>query len=129
MIAVIIGIGISLMILERVFPDQKLPSVRGWWLRVVILNLFQLGIVFLGGLTWQKWFHDWSLLNLRDSLSPLLGGLLTYFLLTFLYYWWHRTRHDVNVLWLAFHQVHHSPSRIETITSFYKDKSKYDDYK
>ena len=26
----------------------------------------------------------------------------------------------MNFLWLAFHQVHHSPSRIETITSFYK---------
>ena len=26
----------------------------------------------------------------------------------------------MNFLWLAFHQVHHSPNRIETITSFYK---------
>src|SRR5690606_17003560 len=36
------------------------------------------------------------------------------------FYWWHRARHDVNFLWLALHQIHHSPARIETITSFYK---------
>jgi sterol desaturase/sphingolipid hydroxylase (fatty acid hydroxylase superfamily) len=49
-----------------------------------------------------------------------VGGLITYFILTFVYYWWHRWRHDINFLWLTMHQVHHSPQRIETITSFFK---------
>jgi len=39
---------------------------------------------------------------------------------TFVYYWWHRFRHQSDFLWLGLHQVHHSPIRIETITSFYK---------
>src|SRR6266850_1102045 len=34
-------------------------------------------------------------------------------------YWWHVLRHK-NGFWLVFHQVHHSPSRIEIATSFYK---------
>ena len=33
--------------------------------------------------------------------------------------WWHRLRH-ANSWWLAFHQVHNSPSCIEVMTSFYK---------
>jgi sterol desaturase/sphingolipid hydroxylase (fatty acid hydroxylase superfamily) len=38
---------------------------------------------------------------------------------TFFFYWWHRIRH-LDGFWHVFHQVHHSPSRIETRTSFYK---------
>jgi len=53
-------------------------------------------------------------------LPPLAAGFVGYFVITFFYYWWHRWRHTVNFLWLAMHQVHHSPQRIETITSFYK---------
>lgn len=36
------------------------------------------------------------------------------------FYWWHRWRHESDVLWVGFHQIHHSPQRIEAITSFYK---------
>jgi sterol desaturase/sphingolipid hydroxylase (fatty acid hydroxylase superfamily) len=38
---------------------------------------------------------------------------------TFFFYWWHRIRHAKG-FWLVFHQIHHSPSRIEVVTSFYK---------
>jgi len=33
---------------------------------------------------------------------------------------WHRARHEVPWLWRGLHQLHHSPRRIELITSFYK---------
>ena len=45
---------------------------------------------------------------------------MAYFVATFVFYWWHRWRHTVDFLWLHFHQIHHSPRRIEVITSFYK---------
>jgi sterol desaturase/sphingolipid hydroxylase (fatty acid hydroxylase superfamily) len=45
---------------------------------------------------------------------------LGYLAITFIYYWWHRARHESALLWRLFHQVHHSPQRIEVITSFYK---------
>jgi sterol desaturase/sphingolipid hydroxylase (fatty acid hydroxylase superfamily) len=38
---------------------------------------------------------------------------------TFFFYWWHRIRH-LNGFWQVLHQVHHSPKRIEVLTSFYK---------
>src|SRR6187455_1897410 len=49
-----------------------------------------------------------------------LGGLVAYFIATFVFYWWHRWRHESDFLWRTFHQIHHSPQRIEVITSFYK---------
>ena len=48
------------------------------------------------------------------------GAIVGYLVITFVYYWWHRARHEVPILWRCFHQVHHSPQRIEIITSFYK---------
>lgn len=120
MIPLIIGIGVFLMILERIVPDQKLPHVKGWWTRVIIINVLQLGIVILGSYTWDIWLKQFSLFSLSTQLSALTGGLVAYFIVTFVFYWWHRWRHDINFLWLTFHQLHHSPQRIETITSFYK---------
>ena len=115
----IIAAGIFLIVLERIIPDQKLPDVDGWWLRVVIINILQLGVVFLATFTWDKWFLNWRFFEL-SGLPDFIGGFLSYLLVTFVFYWWHRFRHDINFFWLAFQQVHHSPSRIETITSFYK---------
>jgi len=120
MIPFIIAIGIFLMILERVIPDQKLPHVKGWWTRVIIINLLQLGVVILGSFTWDKWLQGASLFSISESVSPLAGGFLSYFIITFVFYWWHRWRHESDVLWRVFHQLHHSPQRIETITSFFK---------
>ena len=119
MLIPIIFLGVLLIILERIFPDRKLPKVKGWWIRVVIVNLFQLGIIFLGKVTWDIWFLDWRVFQF-NTLPSFFGGFLGYILITFIFYWWHRFRHESNRLWLLFHQLHHSPRRIETITSFYK---------
>lgn len=107
-------------VLERMRPGWRLPRVRGWAARVIAINAVQLGVVLLAGLSWERWLSSWSLLRLSDHLSPLTGGLLAYFVATFVFYWWHRWRHENELLWRLFHQIHHSPQRIEVITSFYK---------
>ncbi|MFA4887495.1 MAG: sterol desaturase family protein [Candidatus Nanoarchaeia archaeon] len=112
-------IGFALVLLERIIPDRHLPSIKGWWLRVISLNLVQLGIVFLSGIVWNTWFLDWSIFSLK-FLPSFIAGLISYLVLTFIFYWWHRVRHSSPFLWRIFHQVHHSPQRIETLTAFYK---------
>lgn len=120
MVAILVAVAAALMVLERLAPDQDLPPVDRWWLRVLVVNLLQVGIVILGSRTWEVWLQGRSLLGLGAALGPAAGGALAYLLNTFLFYWWHRARHRVQWLWLAFHQLHHSPRRIETVTSFYK---------
>jgi len=110
---------IAMMIVERLGPGRNWPRVKGWWARAIILNGVQVGSVFLAGIAWDHWMHDKSLWN-AQALGTTGGALLGYFVITFVYYWWHRFRHDVYFLWRWFHQVHHSPQRIEVITSFYK---------
>ena len=107
-------------VVERLFPGWTLPKVRTWPLRVVLVNLVQLGVVVLAGVTWERWLSSLSLFKLSTHVSPVAGGLIAYFIATFVFYWWHRWRHECDVLWRGFHQIHHSPQRLEVITSFYK---------
>lgn len=118
-IGLIILVALGCFILERLFPANDLPKVRAWWARIILINAVQLGIVLLAGIWWDKWFQNYSLFNLRDS-NPVLAGFIAYFVSTFIYYWWHRYRHHSRFFWRLCHQLHHSPRRIEILTSFYK---------
>ena len=120
MIPVIIVAGLCLLALERRWPGWKLPDVRGWYGRVVAAIASQVGFVLVAGVVWDRAFQARALFPLGDRLGAVAGGLLAYFVSTFVYYWWHRLRHEVRWLWLGFHQLHHSPQRIEVLTSFYK---------
>lgn len=120
MITIILAIFVCCFILERVIPGWTLPRVNTWPTRVVFINVVQLGVVLLAGITWEIWLSDWSLFHLSNHVSPVTGGCLAYFIATFVFYWWHRWRHEYDVLWRLFHQIHHSPQRLEVITSFYK---------
>jgi len=120
MLTTIVAVFIFCFVLERIAPGWPLPQVRTWPLRVLLINGVQIGIVLLAGLTWERWFSSVSIFHLSEYVSPTAGGLVAYFIATFIFYWWHRWRHEVHILWLGFHQIHHSPQRLEVITSFYK---------
>lgn len=119
-IAIIVSATFFFFVLERRLPGRELPEAPGWYARAAFLNVCQVAIVLLAGISWNRWMHRWSLFHVSGSISPLAQGLLGWFVGTFVFYWWHRARHDVHFLWRVFHQVHHSPSRIEMLTSFYK---------
>jgi sterol desaturase/sphingolipid hydroxylase (fatty acid hydroxylase superfamily) len=107
-------------IIEKVIPGWKLPQVPKWGIRVLAINFVQLIIVTIAGFSWEKWLSVQSAFNLSQVMPNWLGGTIAYFIATFIFYWWHRWRHESDFLWRHFHQIHHSPQRIEVITSFYK---------
>lgn len=107
------------LILERVSPGRELPLSKGWYTRAILVNLAQLLITLATARLWIEIFGDVSLLKFSSWDMPLLEGFVGWFVGTFFFYWWHRLRH-VKGWWLVFHQIHHSPSRIELVTSFYK---------
>ena len=104
---------------ERILPGRVLPNSAGWYVRSILINLIQLAIALLFGTLWRHFVSDHSLFNLSQIESPLGQGLVGWFVGTFVFYWWHRLRHRKG-FWAVFHQVHHSASRIEILTSFYK---------
>jgi sterol desaturase/sphingolipid hydroxylase (fatty acid hydroxylase superfamily) len=105
--------------LEQIFPSVRLPRVPRWTLRMLALNAAQVGVVFLGALTWDRWLPQLRLFD-ASGLPAAAGIAIGYVVITFVYYWWHRARHESRFLWSHLHQVHHSPVRIECLMSFYK---------
>ena len=107
------------LIVERCFPGRELPHAKGWHFRAALINLAQFLIALATARLWSELFGDASVFSLSDWESPAWEGFAGWFVGTFFFYWWHRLRHAKG-WWLAFHQIHHSPARIELLTSFYK---------
>lgn len=110
---------VTFLALERLAPGRELPKSRGWYARALSVNLAQLVITVATGSLWMELSGDDPLLDLAAWDNSLAEGFVAWFVGTFVFYWWHRLRHR-NGLWRVFHQIHHSPSRIEVLTSFYK---------
>lgn len=115
----VIAVGAIMLAVELARPGRSWPKVAGWWTRAALLNGCQVGAVYLAGFLWDGWLARHRLWS-ADSLGVAGGAIVGYLVITFVYYWWHFWRHRSNFLWRWFHQVHHSPQRIEIITSFYK---------
>ncbi len=107
------------MTLERIFPGRELPNSKGWYLRAILITLCQVVITLVTNKIWIQLFGKISLFHLAAIKMPFIEGFIGWFVGTFFFYWWHRLRHEKG-FWLIFHQVHHSPKRIEALTSFYK---------
>lgn len=109
----------AMMLVQQAWPGRSFPHVRGFVGRALALNALQASSVYLAGVVWEPWLlahRPWS----AASLGGLAGVGIGYVVHSFVYYWWHRARHRVPFLWRWVHQLHHSPQRIELLTSFYK---------
>jgi sterol desaturase/sphingolipid hydroxylase (fatty acid hydroxylase superfamily) len=116
---IVLLVGLAMLAVETAAPGRRWPRVANWWLRAVLSNGVQAGAVFLAGVAWDGWMlrhRPWS----ADWLGPWAGAILGYLAMTLVYYWWHRWRHRSELLWRWLHQVHHSPQRVEILTTFYK---------
>lgn len=118
-VLIVLGAALLMMAREQWRPGRRFRKVAGWWSRAIALNLVQVASVFISAWTWDRWLPQWPLLAGQSWALPVQVGA-GYLLITFVYYWWHRARHEVQWLWRCLHQVHHSPARIEIMTSFYK---------
>ena len=115
----VLFVAVVMIAVEITRPGRSWPKVTGWWTRAALLNGCQVAIAYLAGFLWDGWMlrhRPWS----ADALGVTGGATTGYLVITFVYYWWHYWRHRYNFLWRWLHQVHHSPQRIEIITSFYK---------
>lgn len=118
-VLIVLGSAILMMVLERCFTGRQFEHVTGWWPRAIAFNALQACSVFVGAQTWDIWLPQLPLLA-GQSWPLWLQVVAGYLLITFVYYWWHRARHEIPLLWRGLHQLHHSPVRIEILTSFYK---------
>ena len=111
-------VALSLLAWERLAPAHPLPAVRGWHARALALNLAVAPLMVLAGMTWEPWLRDHAWLDARALPAPV-AGLLGYLVFQLALYGWHRAKHAHDRLWRWLHQIHHSPQRIEVLTTHY----------
>jgi len=103
----------ALATIEHFRPARTFPPRRGWqWIGIgFLLLLATLGTVvpLVLPVDWMA-AHRW----LDGGRLGIAGGTLVGFLVfELVVYAWHRTAHRIDFLWRGFHQVHHSPRRVD----------------
>ena len=64
MLGTIVAVFAGCFVLERIVPGWRLPHVRTWPARVIIIDAEQLGVVLLAGITWERWLAGHAMLDL-----------------------------------------------------------------
>ena len=115
--AIVILAALGFMFLERYFPRQSFSEVKGWWPRAILISSMQIVLSYTTGKLIDPINHKYSIFHIECP--SYLKIIIGYFIISFVFYWWHRLRH-ARYFWEIFHQLHHSPSRLEILTTFYK---------
>ena len=105
-------------LLELVSEGRLFPAVANWRLRGVAFLLLYLALSTYAPLFWDGWLGEHRLFA-ADALpfgAQVLGGFLA---LELGIYAWHRTMHNVPILWRWFHQMHHSAERVDIWGALY----------
>jgi sterol desaturase/sphingolipid hydroxylase (fatty acid hydroxylase superfamily) len=108
----------ALMLWEACAPARPLPRVPGWKARGIAAFAAYFFLSSYLPYVWTEQLARFQLLDLT-GLGALAGaavGLLVYEAGVYL---WHRAMHGSNVLWRAFHQMHHSAERLDTFGAFW----------
>lgn len=104
---------------EVIAPASGANCDERWRIFSGALNAANIITVIAFGLAFDKIISEKSIFDLSDKIDFVSGGVLAFLVSSFVAYWWHRLTHYSNFLWRSVHQLHHSPSRIESLTAFY----------
>lgn len=101
------------LVTERLWPARQFPARKGWqWIGIVFLLLIGTAGVVVPLALPGEWLaaHRWMD---GTGLGVASGAIVGYVALSGVSYAWHRTAHNVGFLWRGFHQLHHSPQRVD----------------
>jgi sterol desaturase/sphingolipid hydroxylase (fatty acid hydroxylase superfamily) len=104
---------VVLAVTEKLWPAREFPPRKGWqWIGAGFLILITTVSVVVPLLIPAAWLqaHRW----LDGTRLGVIGGTIVgIVVIEGAIYAWHRTEHNVGFLWRAFHQIHHSPRRVD----------------
>jgi sterol desaturase/sphingolipid hydroxylase (fatty acid hydroxylase superfamily) len=103
---------------EAIAPGRTLPQVRGWRLRGLAAFIAYVMVSTYLPLAWTEQLAAWQLFDLKSlgTWGGAAAGLLVYEAVA---YFWHRSMHRSDWLWLSVHQMHHSSERLDTYSAFW----------
>ena len=99
--------------IEALFPARAFPPIRYWRLKGFCFLTVQGLLATLTPLVIpEHWLAAHRLIDL-ESLGGVGGAVLGYVVVSLVSYVWHRSAHTFAPMWRLFHQIHHSPQRMD----------------
>ncbi len=104
---------------EVIAPASGNNCDKRWRIYAGAISAIQFAVAITAGFIFRDLFQHHAILPFPNDMPTPLAALLTFLLASFIAYWWHRATHNSDTLWRIFHQLHHSPERVEALTAFY----------
>lgn len=99
-------------------PGRQFPPRKGWtWIGIGFLLMVGAMSAMAPLLIPEAWLAKHRLMD-GTRLGVAGGTLVGWVALSAIAYVWHRTQHAVPLLWRSFHQIHHSPQRVDMAGAF-----------
>ncbi len=117
-LSIIVTVFVCIFTFEVIAPASKNSCDRRWMILSSSISLFQSVTTIAAGLIFVETFRGISFFEFHN-LHFIEQGVIGFIFTSFVAYWWHRAMHKYDFLWRTFHQLHHSPRRIEALTSFF----------
>jgi sterol desaturase/sphingolipid hydroxylase (fatty acid hydroxylase superfamily) len=115
---IVITVFVCVFTLEVIAPASKNNCDRRWMFLASSISLFQSISTIAAGIVFVETFRGLALFEFHQF-NVIAQGVIGFLFTSFVAYWWHRSMHKNDFLWRTFHQLHHSPRRIEALTSFF----------
>jgi sterol desaturase/sphingolipid hydroxylase (fatty acid hydroxylase superfamily) len=112
------GMFVLFLLTERVLCARPLPRVRWWRTKGVVSFVVMTLIGMFAPLLWLDFVSAHRLMSL-ERLGVVGGAVVAFTGVQLVSYGWHRLMHNTPVLWRWFHQLHHSPERLDVYGGVY----------
>ncbi|WP_026210668.1 sterol desaturase family protein [Flexithrix dorotheae] len=109
---------LGLWIWETIAPAKPLPKMKYWKLRGIIFFFVNFTLASILPLLVDHHLAKYQVVNL-SGIHPITGAFLGVTIYQGILYFWHRAIHKFDPLWRFFHQMHHSPERLDIPSAFY----------
>ncbi|PWE17381.1 fatty acid hydroxylase [Marinicauda salina] len=113
------GLFVLLFTREVIAPASGASCDKRWRLFAGAINILNIVVVLTAGVIFSGWIDANSLVTLPPRFGVIGTSFAVFLTAGFVTYWWHRLMHASDTIWRMVHQLHHSPSRVETLTAFY----------
>ena len=113
-----IGLIPAMIVLDLFARGRKHDSTRFWRVRAVAVTI---AIFYFAGYVavfWGTVLGDFHLID-GSALGTWGGAAVGILVYELLHYWYHRSAHELNWLWYAGHQMHHSAESLDAFGAYY----------
>lgn len=109
---------------ERWWPARREAWDYAWLARALVVNALQISAVWVASVTFNRWLPHHTLALLPRSWPTPIAAVVGAGAYSLAIYGYHRAQHRLPLLW-RMHQLHHSPTRLEALSTNYAHPLEY----